>query len=910
MRPENWLYTTPLRLRSLFRRTQADQELDDELRDHLERKTEEYLAQGMTQEEARRRARLELGGMEQTKEKCRDARKVNWIQDFLQDLHYGVRMLCKSPGFTAVAVLTLALGIGANTAIFSLMNALMLRELPVESPEKVFLFGDGRAGGSSDEIASTQLYSYWFYREARASNHSFSELSAAMSLMFNGMHGTVANGETLEPMNVQLVSGTYFSMLGVNPLLGRTFTVADDGQEGAHPDALISYSWWKRRFAGDSEVLGKTITFRSTVYSIIGVAPPEFFGTMVGQSPDLWIPLSMEKQVSPGWNGLDDKRFESLYIFGRLKTGVGAAQAQAEVNLLAQQLWRGAIGGKLSAADDEQIKHSYIELTPAARGISRLRFEFSQPLKILMGIVALVLLIACANIANLLLARGTARQREISVRVAIGAGRMRLIRQMLTENLVLAALGGALGIWFAWWAGRALLTLVSTGNEPPPLNLAPDARVLAFTLAISIATVVLFGIAPALSGTRLNLTNGLREGKGSVRAGRATMASALIISQVALSLVLIVGAGLFLRTIINLENVPTGFNKENVLLFSIDPVGYKEDARLLNLYHSIEERVGAEPGVKSASISFFTFNQGEWDENVTVEGGTQLPTGIENDVTENVVGPGYFSAMEIPILAGRVFSTQDTAASPRVAVINETMAKRYFQGGSPIGRHFGRGGDLKHAGDFKVIGVVKDAKYIGLREHLRAAAYYPYTQDTRYYYNLVVRYSGSARLIPGEVRAAVSEVDPRLPLVFQSTLVEQVDRSMRSSSLVGKLSTFFGLLAAFLACIGIYGLMSYAVTRRTQEIGIRMAIGAGRGEVLRMVMREVTTLVGIGLVTGIPAALAAGRWAASLLFGLRPADPLTFVAAIFAMLGVGLFAGYLPARRATRVDPIVALRYE
>ncbi len=834
----------------------------------------------------------------------------------IQDIRYALRMLVKSPGFAAVALLTLALGIGANTAIFSLMNAVMLRDLPVKRPNQLVLFGNGHASGSTDGVGDTQLYSYWFYREARARNHSFSDVASVLSLTLDGMHGAVDKSVNLEEMSAQLVSGTYFSMLGVNPVLGRTITASDDEPEGAHPVAVISNSWWKQRFNRDPDVLGKTITFRSTVYTIVGVAPPEFFGTTVGQSPDMWIPLSMEKEISPGWNGLDNKQFASLYIFGRLKQGVSVAQAQAEVNLLAPQLWREAAGGTPSADQQQDIDHAHIELTPGARGVSRLRVEFSLPLEVLMAVVALVLLIACANIANLLLARATTRQREIAVRMALGAGRMRLIRQMLTENLLLALIGGALGIWLASWANGALVALVSTRLAPVPLNVAPDARILMFTLLVSVAAVLLFGIAPALRTTRVELTSALKEGKGSVGArGRRTMANALIVAQIALSLILLIGAGLFLRSIMNLEDAPTGFNKENVLLFGIDPnaVGYKQDARLTNLYQALAQRISAEPGVGSASISFFTFNEGAWDDSVAVFGNSLAP-GIDNDVIENVVGSGYFATMGIPLLEGRVFGPQDTATSQSVAVINETMARNYFPGMSPIGRRFAiedEADPSKHGAPIEVVGVVKDAKYIGLREHPFAAAYYSYTQSTQaVYYDLEVRYSGDARPIISEVRQAVHDVDPRLPVAYQETLAEKVDRSIAGQSLVSRLSTFFGLLAAFLACIGIYGVMSYAVSRRTREIGIRMAIGAGRGDVLRMVMSEVGRLVALGLATGIPVALASDRWATSLLFGLKPTDPLTLAGATLLLSTVALLAGYLPARRAMGVEPIVALRYE
>ena len=900
-------------VRNLFHKSRVERELNDEVRSYLAILTEEKIKAGMNAEEARRAAMLELGGVEQVKEQIREVKMGAFLESLLQDLRFGLRSMRRSPGLTAVAVLSLALGIGANTAIFSLMNAVMLRELPVKDPGQLVLLGTGRGAGDNGGFANTILYSYSFYGEMRQKNQVFSDVSALLSVQFGGMHGAVSGSGKLEPMNVQLVSGAYFPMLGVKPFLGRAFMEADDEPAGSHPVAVVSYSWWKRRFGRDPSIVGKTVTLGSTVYTIIGVTPPEFFGTTVGQSPDLWIPLSMEKQVSPGWNGLEDKRFQSNYILARLKPGVSVQQAQANVNLLARQIWREDAGPVLTREQQRHLAHAHIELTPAARGISHLRFEFSLPLQILMVVVGLVLLIACANIANLLLARATTRQREIAVRMAIGAGRARLIRQMLTESLLMASFGGALGILLASWASEALLAMVSTGAQRVPLDVAPDASVLAFTIIVSLTTAILFGTAPALRATMVDLTPALKEGRGGVTvAGRGGLAKTLVVAQVALSLVLLIGAGLFLRTLVNFANVDTGFNKENVLLFGIDPVdvGYKLDSRLVNLYQQIEQQVSAQPGVRSASISYYTFNQGAWSTGVVVQGSGPQPE-YSPHVLHNVVGPSYFTTMGIPLLVGRVFGPQDTARSPEVAVINQTMASEFFPGGSPIGRHFGIGDDPKHSSDLEVVGVVKDAKYVSLRERPRPAAYYPYSQRIGpYYYDLEVRYSGDPAAIIAEVRHAVGEVDRNLPISYQNTLAQQVDQSITSQTLIARLSTFFGLLAVFLACIGLYGLMSYAVTRRTNEIGIRMALGAQRNQILGMILRETFQLVLAGLIIGIPIAVAGSKLISSQLFGLKPTDPMTISAAALLLMAVAAFAGYLPARRASRVDPMAALRCE
>ena len=882
-----------------------------EIEAHLELETDRLKEQGLSEEQARVAARRAFGNVTRAQERYYESGRWLWWDHFVQDLRFGLRTLRKNPGFSAVAVLTLALGIGANTAIFSLLNAVLLRQLPVQKPEQLVLLGKGRAGGSTDGAVSTELYSYSFYREMRQKNQVFSDVSAILSIPF-GMHGAVGGRTELEPLHVQLVSGSYFSMLGVKPLLGHSFTEAEDEPTGGHPVAMVSYSWWDRRFARDPAIVGKTVTLGSTVYTIIGVTPSGFFGTAVGESPDLWIPLSMEKQVSPGWNGLDDKWFQSLYLLGRLKAGVTIGRAQANVNLLAKQIWHDYAGPVLAKQQQQDLQRAQIELTSIEHGLPHIRYGAETPLRILMAVVGLVLLIVCANIANLLLARATSREREIAVRMSLGAGRGRLIRQLLTESLLLALVGGTVGVAFAYWAGNVLVAMVPHGSEPLPIDVTPDARVLGFTFIISIATALICGIAPALRTTRMALGNSLKEGRGrGLVASRTPLAKALIVSQVALSVVLLIGAGLFLRTLVNLSSVDTGFNKENVLLFGIDPpaVGYKEDLRLVSLYQQIEQQVSALPGVRADSISFFTFDQGEWTDSVCVIGRTPTP---QDDmmVTHNVVGPGYFATMGIPLLLGRAFGPRDTGASPKVAVINETFEKWYLPGASPVGRHFGLGNDPKHSNDIEVVGVVKDAKYQNLGERPFPAAFYPYTQRVQYLNDFEVRYTGKPEMIISEVRQAIGQVDHTLPVAYSGTLIQQVNRSLAGQSLIARLSTFFGLLAAFLACIGIYGLTSYAVTRRTNEIGIRMALGAEASGVLWMVMRESLTLAAIGVAIGIPVALAAARLVASVLYGLKATDPTTVSLAGLVMIAVAALAVYLPARRAAKVDPMVALRYE
>ena len=896
----------------LFLRRRIYGDLSDEIRGHLEEKIQEFVQKGMSRKEAAAAARREFGNVGLSEESSREVWRWPSTEDFFMDIRYGLRTLARNPGFAAVAVLTLALGIGANAAIFSLMNALLLRTLPVNNPSQLVLFGEGKWGGIMDELPnrSWQLFSFPFYRQVQGDSSAFSDVTA-ISSMSSAPHGTIGDSAETEEIYAHLVSGTFFSTLGVNPILGRTFGEDDDRIPGGSPVAVASYAWWKRRFGGAPSIIGEKMSIGSTVYTIIGVTPQEFFGTSVGESPDVWIPLSMEEVLPPGWKGLNDKMFQSLYIIARRRPELSIEQAQTNVNVLFKQAALEMAGSQPAKKQLDGIQHAFIKLTPAASGLSRLRVQFSQPLRALMAAVGLVLLIACANIANLLLARATNRQREIAVRMSMGAGRWRVIRQLLTESFTLAMLGAVLGVALASWASKLLLVMVSGGPETIPVDVGLDSRVLVFVVLVSLATPLLFGMAPAWRAARVELNSSLKQGR-NIAAVNSPLARALVVGQVALSLVLLVGAGLFLRTLVNLTNVDMGFDKHNVLVFGIEPasVGYKEDSRLTRLYQEIERRVSAIPGVRAASFSFFTFNQGAWSEDAWTPEESPEAKG-NREVVYNKVGRGFFSAMGLKLLSGRTFDQQDSENSPKVAVINETMARLFFPNESPLGRRFRTDGpDAKPENDRIVVGVARDAKYMALKERPWPAAYLPYSQEPGYLWNFEVRYSGDAGSTAPAVRQVIHDVDPRLPVTGAGTLAEQVDRSVVDQRLTAQLSSFFGLVAVFLACIGIYGLMSYAVVHRTNEIGIRVALGAQQGQVLRLIMRQGLVLAASGVAVGIALALIFTRLLRSLLFGVQPFDPVTFIGVAFLLTLIALAACYLPARRAMRVDPVVALRYE
>ena len=841
-----------------------------------------------------------------------------WLEQFGQDLRYTFRMLRHSPSFTAVAVLSLALGIGANTAIFTVIDAFMLRKLPVKNPEQLVTFRQTLSDGSNQPT-----FSYQDFERFADLNQVFSGMFATTwadryNVTINGPGGGMDEGQA----RVSVVTGNYFSILGVNAHIGRTLTEDDDRAEGASPVIVISYAYWQRKFGLASDVVGRTLSLNGHTYDIIGVTPQGFSGEWTGWPTDFWVPVAMQYQtmaeLAPGGPRGARTHFK---IVARLQPGVTIPQAQAAGDVLYQELLK-------SPPTPSGLRNDgRFEIVSAATGYSPQRDSFKQPLLILMIVVAVVLLIACANVANLLLARSAARQKEMAVRLAMGAGRGRIVRQLLTESIFLAAVGGALGLLFAQWATNVLAKLASSGpvslltgaGASIDLDLRPDAQILAFTIALCFLTGILFGLAPAFRGSKVSLVAGLSErGTGSGGAvskwGRFSLRKMLVISQVALSLVLLIGAGLFVRTLGNMKSDNLGIDRDHVLLVWILPgqTG-RQGPELMSFWGNVRERVSSLPGVVNASPSNNGLLNGGPGSGgpVTVEGYTAKPN-EEPRAQAHTIGPGFFDTVGQRLLSGRDFAAQDTEQSPKVVIISESMARLFFGDESPIGKRLKAGSSTSSAPLLEIVGVVSDAKY-NVREKDQMKFYYPYRQQSGNRLSrmcLAVRAAGNPITVASSVRQELRNIDSNLPVLKIDTVDEQLEDVLFQERLITNLSVFFAVLAVVLACLGLYGVISYTVARRTSEIGIRLALGATPARVLKMILRESLLLVFVGIAVGIPAALALARLISARMFGISATDPVTIAAATLLMIAVATLASLVPARRAARVDPMVTLRYE
>ena len=902
-------------LRSLFRKDQVDRELDEELGAYLEMEAAEKMRQGVSRKDALREVRLERGSLEVTKELVRSGGWECFVETCWQDLHYSVRMLRKSPGFAAVAVLTFALGIGANTAIFSLTDQILLRELPVPHPEQLVILrspgpNHGHTWGDVDQGA--QSFSYLLYKDLRERSTVFYSLLACRGTTVN----VSGHGET-QAAHADLVSGNFFETLEVQPALGRLLMPGDETASGANTVAVLSYDYWSRKFSADPAILNKPLTVNGVPLTIVGVTRKGFFGVQIGLTPDIFIPVTMKAQMAPNPNQtLEDRTDHWLPVMGRLKPGITVARAEAELHPIYQPILESdAKLLKLSGDDLKRFISKPLLLMSGAHGRLVLQEGTQEPLLVLMSMVGLVLLIACANLAGLLVARGEARRREIGVRLAMGARRARLIRQLLTESLLIAIAGGAAGIALARWCLNAIMAAIPPGQGMLGLVRSPDLRVLSFAIVLTLANTILFGLAPAMRATRLDLQSTLKDQGSNLSAGRSNLSlrKVLTVSQVALTAVLLAGAGLFARTLMNLEHANLGVKTSHVLQFKVAPsLNGSTPAQTLAFADRARNEIAAFPGVRSASISTTEIFAGDdRSSNFTPEGYSLRP-GDDTDAMYDYIGPNYFSTMGIPLIAGREFSEADTATSPKVCIINEKQAQRFFVGRNPIGLHMTQGsGRLYTNPPMEIVGVVANSKWDDARSDIVPFLYMPYSQDVNLgHLAFYVRTERDPAPIAAALRSLIQRLDPNLPVNNMRTLEEQVSNSMLNDRLVTGLSVSLALLAALLAALGLYGVLAYVVARRTREIGIRIALGGERADILGLVVGQGVRLTLGGGAIGLVAALVATRLVASLLYGVTPHDPLTFVGVVALLAIVSGAACYIPARRAMRVDPMIALRYE
>ena len=891
----HYLRAIMARLRGLFGDRRANREFDDEIETHLRLLTERYVRQGMTEAEAAWAARRQFGNVTLLKEVNREMRRIRVIDSLIQDLRYGVRMLLRHKGFTAVAALSLALGIGANTAIFSLLDALLLKTLPVKNSEQLVFVGglEYQYPSQPDRALHNYTVPDPVYREMSEKNTVFSGI-----FTFNWVEATVNDGSLAERVSGQLVSGNFFTVLGVGAHLGRVFTDADDLTPGAHFVTVISYDYWRSRFGADPNIVGKKISINTFPFTIIGVSAQGFNDVDVGAAPALRVPMMMKD--------LMHYRRNNTPVLARLKPGISIEQAQVAADALFQNIIRSYGARSLSNRYSDANR---IELSPAGRGVSAstLRDRYLRPLIFLLCLVGMVLLIACLNVANLLLARAAARRKEIAVRLAVGAGRLRLIRQLLTEGFLVSALGGALGLVFSRLGTDLLLGFIPITRE-----IKLDLRMLGITLAVTVLTGFLFALAPALQATRFDLIPALKNDATGTAGGRRKweLRHLLVVLQVALSLVLLVCGGLFVRSLQNLKAVDLGYTSDQIVSMSLalERSGYTTDQQL-RFYEQLSERLTALPGVKSATYTNAMplepkrsgKEEGEFEVPGSHSPPNEKPTALMHPIT-----PQFFATFGIPLLRGRDFNWQDSVGRVyKVVIVNDRFARYFFGNENPLGKRISVAGF-----EFEIVGVVGNARLSSLKETMSRTVYYPAFTALLANQRLCVRAGGDTGVLIAAIRNEVRRLDPNLPVYDIKSFADQIDEAISRERLIALLSSFFGLFALLLAGLGLYGLMAYAVARRTREIGVRMALGAQAGNVLWLVLRETLFLVAIGIAIGLPVALAATRLIKGFLFGLSANDPLTIALAVSLMLAVAALAGYLPARRATKVDPMMVLRQE
>ena len=834
------------------------------------------------------------------------------MADVFPDLRFALRAMRRSPLFSAVAILSLALGIGANTAIFTLMDQIMLRQLPIKDPgQLVMIYQRGPHNGSN---MGSRMHSYPIYQDYQQKGEPFSEVLCRRLLPTS-----ISVDNQTERVEAEMVSGNFFTMLGVKPAAGRMFSSQEDDQIVAgHPVVVLSYDYWTNRFNRDRNIIGKKVLVNNYPMTVVGVSAAGFMGLDPAVSPHIRVPILMEKQMAPEWGWMSpfDRRVRWVQVFARLKPGWTPESAQVRMQGLFHQIRE--YESTLPAAKDwtkydrDRFLQGTIHVTKADIGYSELRNNFSTALIVLMCMVGLVLMISCANVANLLIARAFARQKEIAVRLSIGASRIQLVRQLLIESLVLSAAGGVAGVFLAFAMTRGLIALIPAEGNPLLIRPEPDLRILGFTFALTLLTGLLFGLVPALRASKPDLWSTLKDAVGSIagQGGSLFLRKGLVVAQVTLSFLLLFGAGLFVRSLHNLKATNTGFHDmDNLVTFQLAPALNGYDApRTVQFYSDLLAEIRAIPGVKSAGLATVPVLHGdEWDSTTSVEG-HQAKDGEDLQAFMNMVTPGYFEAMGVPIVAGRDFDRRDLTKESKVAIVNQKFAKHFFGDKPAVGRHIGRGSGPGTKVDIEIVGVSADSLYEGPREGVRRQVFLPnYGNNSSAVY---VRAGLGTSALYGQIRRVVAKLDAAMPVFELKTLGAQLDETLLTERLIALLSAGFGLLATLLASIGLYGVMAFVVTRRTKEMGLRMALGANVGSVIWLVMKEVLLLVGIGLGIGLPAALGLGKFVAAQLYGVKASDPWSAGLTVVVLILVAGAAGYIPALRASRIDPILALRYE